>query len=403
LKLYAYILSLILLVVLPSFRSFSQDENCYISFDFYGDSITFRSTQATDVPFNSTLSDETIDAFYNQIASSDYQPIVDALLAYKKKHVPDDWVYYQLIRRTAQNIAPKADNYYRYTLYKWFLLCKSGYNATLNIKGDKLLFYVQSDDDIYDIPYFTKDGKKFICLNYHDYGYNIDFATNDMHNMLISIPGAENSFSYNLSHLPDFRPENYVDKKLEFSYRDINYHFNVKMSDEVKKMFANYPVADYHLYFNAPLSSETYNSLIPELKKNVKGLGVKQGIDYLMHFTRYAFGYLPDQENFGREKHLSPEQTLLYGNSDCEDRAALFYYLVKEIYNRPMIVLAFPHHLTIAVKFDKPIGQPILFNGSAYSICEPTPQLEDLPLGALSPDLKTTSWEVAFSYDPSGK
>jgi hypothetical protein len=30
-----------------------------------------------------------------------------------------------------------------------------------------------------------------------------------------------------------------------------------------------------------------------------------------MRFTRYAFLYENDQDNFGKEKRLSPEQTLL--------------------------------------------------------------------------------------------
>jgi hypothetical protein len=58
---------------------------------------------------------------------------------------------------------------------------------------------------------------------------------------------------------------------------------------------------------------------------------VKGGVDYLMRFTRYAFMFKPDAENFGSEKRLTPEQTLLYPESDCEDRAALFFCLVKEI------------------------------------------------------------------------
>lgn len=399
----AYILSLLL--VFNSFPLlFGQAERSAVHFDFYGDTIAFTCGASAAHPvFSDSLSSASIRAFYDRMAASDYQPIVDALLAYKQRHYPDDWVFYQLIRRTAQNISPKEDNYFRYTLVKWFLLCKSGYDATLNIIDDKLLFYVQSNEDIYDIPYFRRDGKKYICLNYHDYGYNIDFEHNKLLNVAIAMPGAENKFSYKVSQLPDFGPESYYDKNLEFSYHDVSYHFRVKVNADVQKMFVNYPVADYNLYFNAPLSRETYNSLIPQLREQVKDMNVKQGVDYLMHFTRYAFLYKPDMEHFGREKHMLPEQTLLYDQSDCADRAALFYCLVKELYNLPMIALLFPHHLTIAVKFDKPEGNPIVFNGAAYSLCEPTPQTEDLPIGRLSPELSKESYQVAYAYDPAKK
>ncbi|RYE21497.1 MAG: hypothetical protein EOP51_15485, partial [Sphingobacteriales bacterium] len=126
----------------------------------------------------------------------------------------------------------------------------------------------------------------------------------------------------------------------------------------------------------------------------------KKGVDYLMRFTRYAFLYEDDGLNFGKEKRLSPEQTLLNKYSDCDDRAALFFFLVKEIYNLPMIVLAYPEHVTVAVKFDKPVGQPVIYNGEKYSICEPTPQVGDPLMGEIPKNLKNETYEVALVYEP---
>src|SRR4030095_12952797 len=120
-----------------------------------------------------------------------------------------------------------------------------------------------------------------------------------------------------------------------------------------------YPVVDYSTYFNIPLSAATYGTLISSLKAKIKRLKVKEGVDYLMHFTRYAFLFKPDEEVFGQEKRLSPEETLMYDNSDCDDRAGLLFYLVKDIYDRPMMVVEYPKHVTIAVKFHKPYGNTI--------------------------------------------
>jgi hypothetical protein len=122
-----------------------------------------------------------------------------------------------------------------------------------------------------------------------------------------------------------------------------------------------------------------------------------------MRFTRYAFLYEDDENNFGKEKRLSPEETLFARYSDCDDRAALFFYLVKEIYNLPMIALLYPTHITMAVQFDKPVGSPIIYKGKAYSLCEPTPQLEDLKIGQLSAKLKNKPYEVVYQYIPDNK
>ncbi|PZP38461.1 MAG: hypothetical protein DI598_20740 [Pseudopedobacter saltans] len=97
---------------------------------------------------------------------------------------------------------------------------------------------------------------------------------------------------------------------------------------------------------------------------------------------------------------MTAEQTLLYENSDCEDRAALFFYLVKEIYKLPMIVVVYPQHVTVAVKFDKSFGDTISYDGETYTVCEPTPQARNLALGELLPELKKLSFEIAYAYKP---
>lgn len=374
-----------------------------IQFDFCGELITFDFDR-TLVPNKPVLSNESsISAFYQNLNHKDYDPIITALLAYKEKFKPDDWLYYQLIRKAAQQISPKTEDYHRYTLYKWYFLTRSGYDAILTTSGDYILFYIHCEENTYNIPNRMENDKQYVCLNYHDYGNNIDFIKNKFTVVNLTVPEARTPFSYKITHLPEFRATDYKEKNLSFSYNENEYHYKVKLNTQIQTLFINYPVVDYALYLNIPLSHETYYSLIPLLKKSVKGLSVKNGVDYLMRFTRYAFLFEPDTKAFGGEKRLSPEQTLLYDQSDCEDRVALFYCLVKEIYNLPMIVLSYPKHVTIAVQFNKPVGKPIIYNGNKYSICEPTPQKEDLMLGQILPELKKAPYEVAYVYRPQKK
>jgi hypothetical protein len=77
--------------------------------------------------------------------------------------------------------------------------------------------------------------------------------------------------------MPDFKPESYADKKIEFNYKHKVYHFNIKLNPEVEGLFANYPGVDFEYYFNIPLSKETYGSLIPLLRNNLKGMNQKKG------------------------------------------------------------------------------------------------------------------------------
>ena len=388
----------LLLVCLLS--SFSPKETDPLRFDFYGDTIELDVDRSFRVGFDDTLSLTSVSHFYQKLEAGKHKALVEKMLLYKKQYQLDDWLYYQLIRRTAQSISPKEKNYIAYTIYKWFLLCQSGYNATLQTSGSKILFYVQSDEIIYDIPFHYKDERQYVCLNYHDYGSMIDFDKEKFTELQVDIPAAINPFSYKINQLPGFKPEDYLEKELLFNIYQTEYRLKVKLNPQIKTLFANYPVVEYASYFNIPLSKETYSSLIPILKQNIKGLNEKNGIDYLMRFTREAFVFERDMDAFGKEKRFSPEQTLLHEYSDCEDRAALFFYLVKEIYNLPMIVLSYPKHITVAVKLDKPIGTPIMYNGEQYTICEPTPQKQDLLIGQVLPSLKKVPFEVVYAYSP---
>jgi len=369
------------------------------SFEFYNGTFNFSTDASIVIPVAKTATATEVTQFYSSISSGNYTALISSLKAYREKYNLNDWIYYQLIRKTAEQISPKADNYFRYTLYKWFLLNKCGYDARLAVGNNQVIFYVRNDEDISDIPFFMIDGKKFVCLNYHDYGKL--FKQADAYKPVkISIPEATNAFSYKVTRMPDFKPESYQEKDLEFSYRQTIYHFKLKVNEDVQTIFKNYPVVDFESYFNIPLSKETYSSLIPTLKENLKRMDQKKGVDYLMRFTRYAFLYEDDSENFGQEKRNAPEQTLLNKYSDCDDRAALFFYLVKEIYNLPMVALLYPTHLTMAVQFDKPIGDFIIYNGKKYSFCEPTPQKENLKIGQVSSHLKNIKYEVVYAYEP---
>jgi hypothetical protein len=370
--------------------------------DFYGDTIELPFESARFIEFRDSLSQESIQAFYDRISSGHFEPVVQSLLRFRDEHRPDDWLFYQLIRKTAQCISPKSDNYPRYTLYKWFLLASTGYDAFVAISQKKILFYVQSDDAIYNIPYRVKNGKQYVCLNYHDYG-SIDFSKESFAEVPVPVPGAKTGFTYKVTRLPNFNNGDYSVKDIRFNYNENEYSFKVKVNPQVKTIFANYPVVDYGTYFNIPLNSVTYGSLIPALKDKLKGMNTKSGVDYLMHFTRYAFLFKPDQEAFGQEKRLTPEQTLLYDNSDCEDRAGLFFYLVKEIYDLPMVVLEYPRHVTIAVKFDKPYGNTVVYNGERYSVCEPSSQRYDLKIGELPSSLRNTAYDIPYVYTPKTK
>ncbi len=394
-KIYLFALLLKVSIVFSHTTAYAQQ----YAVDFYEGTVNFSADTSVDITFNDSLTKQNISIFYNQLSSGNYQNLISSLTTYKENHHLNDWLYYQLIRKTAEQLSPKAINYNRYTLYKWFLMIKSGYDAKIAIGNNQIIFYVRNDEDISDIPFFMIDEKKYMCLNYHDYG-KLFQKEGSYIPVNIKVEGAKKQFIYKITRMPNFKPNAYYQKQISFKYKHKEYHFDVKLTDEVSSIFKNYPIVDFESYFNIPLSKATYASLIPILKENIKKMPTKKGVDYLMRFTRYAFLYKDDEMALGKERRFSPEQTLLNDQSDCDDRAALFFYLVKEIYNLPMIAMLYPTHLTMAVQFEKAIGDVIVYNGNSYSVCEPTPQKQDLKIGQLSTQLKNTPYQIVYAYLP---
>lgn len=391
---------IILIMVFTVSAAFGQKQVDRVSIDCFGEVMEHRFDSPVSVDLEHPVTEEQIQAYCRKMANPAFEQLVQKLKQFKEKNRLDDWLYYQIIRRVADQIAPKSADYTLYTLYKWHLLSLSGYDAILTYSREKILFYVLSSENVYNIPIRSEGGKTYVCLNYHDYG-SIDFASHAFRRIDIPVQGARHAFSYSVSSIPDLKKTS-SEKELNFTYNNSEYHFKIKLNPSISNYFKNYPATDYEKHFNIPLSRDTYNSLIPALKKYIKGLHAKDGIDFLMHFTRYSFLFKPDTEKYGMEKIYSPEMTLLSDYSDCEDRVSLFYCLVKELYDLPMIVVVYPKHVSIAVHFDKSFGKTIDYNGRKFTICEPTSQEKDLKLGESIPSLANAPYQIAFAYEPVG-
>ncbi|MCH5600249.1 hypothetical protein [Niabella ginsengisoli] len=380
----------------------SQSKPDLVTLNFYGDTVKYEPNIDSYIHFDDNdRSSANVTRVLTKMEEADFTPVLQVLNDYKTKEHPDDWMFYQLVRKIAESMSPKSLNYWQYTLYKFFLMYKSGYEPTLAINDSKIVFFIQSNDNVYNMLFRQRKGKTYICINYHDYAGKFDFEKEKFEELYFLNDDQERkAFSYRISKLPHFNKNDYVVKKLNFSLYENEYFFRVKINPDVKTIFKNYPVVDYEMQLNAPVSEETKESLLPLLFKEVRKLSPTEGIDYLMHFVRYAFPYEPDTKIYGVDKRLTPEQTILSDNSDCEDRVALFYFLIKELYNLPMLIVAYPNHVTVAVKFDKPIGETISYNGEQYTFCEPTPQEEELKLGEIPVKYAKQKSEIVYAYVP---
>ena len=96
---------------------------------------------------------------------------------------------------------------------------------------------------------------------------------------------------------------------------------------------------------------------------------------------------------------FTPEETLYYLYSDCEDRSALFYNMVKEILKIDVVLVDFPGHASAAVHFEKSPDKdrnikPVFHKGKAYYVCDPTGPGNHLRLGEYPSGFENTTPRV---------
>ena len=370
-----------------------------IRFSFLGKEYSIKTRE---IPEGFTKNQNNANNFSTTIKLLDtyWSEIIPELSIIRNKLNLSDWHYYQLIRKVSQQILSKERDYWGYTYCKWFFLARSGFRPLLCTIDNKLLLYIQSYSSIYNIPIKIIDEKQYVCLNYHDYNHDIPIEKNTPQPIQSSLVENGDEFNYMISTMPELPEEKYVNKTIEFTYKGETAKHDIKVFPEIKDYFINYPVIDYRFQFNIPFSKLTYSSLIPSLQLKLKDKTKEEGVEYIMFLVRNALGFEADSLMYGREKRFSPEETLASDWSDCEDHAGLFFSMVREVYNLPMIVLSYPDHINVAVNLEKSKGKTIMHNGKIYTVCEPTPQKKVLYLGQIEKKLSKQPYEVVYEYAP---
>ena len=115
----------------------------------------------------------------------------------------------------------------------------------------------------------------------------------------------------------------------------------------------------------------------------------------MLNFVQTAFDYKTDEQQFGYEKYFYPEEVIAYPYSDCEDRSALFAWLVTEYTDAEVVGLQYEGHLATAVCFGNDVnisGDRFLYAGKRYYVCDPT--YINASIGMTMPQFKNVTPEI---------
>lgn len=334
------------------------------SFEFYGHQLRLPYPQRFRNTYRGTLNSAGIAQHWRYLAEGDNQETITAIEQQANALKLNDWGKAKLVDAFVRSF--QRDNSSRQFI-NWYLLVKLGFDARIAY-NDRIHLLLPSAQELFGVTFFKLNGSTYYALNLNDTPLNpgkiftyegqhgqakkrINFT--DAHTMLVAgtVLKREWNYSFNNKQLP----------------LKIYYHEQfIRFLDSMPQLALNH-------YFAAEMPAETAALLLKQLRPLVDSRTELEAVNQLLKFVQTNFAYKTDEQQFGRENYLFPLETLHYPFSDCEDRAALFAWLVKSMLALDVIIVNYPGHVATAVAFSSHVeGDAITHNKKRYVIADPT-------------------------------
>jgi len=343
-----------------------QPKGHKIQITFYGHNLEFYYDPQLKVSLQRPINQNSISSIWSDMSKADYDGLLKQINAQRKPLTLNDWGFALLTNTIAQNIHPGSKN--DQSVFAWYLMTKAGYQARIAYDPNYVYLLMPSQQQLFAAPYFTFDKVRYYALSFD----GVKQKPGKIFTYNGHYPGATKRLNMSLSHAFNTARKQ-KDRFLKFSYRKKTYQINVAYDTETIRYLKTYPQMDITLYFNSELNLATANPLLKQLKPLVEGKPEVEAVNLILRFVQTAFKYKTDEQQFGLENYLFPEETLHYPYSDCEDRSVFFAWIVHHLLGLQVVGLDFPGHIATAVHFSDNVGgDAINVNGKRFVVTDPT-------------------------------
>jgi hypothetical protein len=348
---------------------------------------------ATDIPLRTipspmlagSVNQETIRKYWGDMSASDYGPIVHDLAKIRTDLGLNDWGYLMLLNSIAKKAYPNRPN--ERVLMVWFYLIKSDYDVRIGFNSTRAHLLTPIDNTLYNASFLTLNGKRFYVIQFD----NAQERVGSLFTYEGDYPGVTKRMNLAVDREVKLATD-MMERELNFTHQGKRYEIRVPINRNAISYYEMYPQTDYPVYPMSKGTGATLHSLTTQLKVLLEGQSQADAARTLLNFVQTAFEYKTDQDQFGREKWMMPEETLFYPYSDCDDRAILYAYLVRELIGLEVVGLLYPSHLTTAILLPGVQGDMITHNGKRYLAADPTYIGADI--GMTMPQLKGETPQV---------
>ena len=369
----------------------------YILVDFYTVTLTLPVIPKIGMSLPKEMNDEAYRNIYAHFESTAYHPFLKKLGDYRRGMSIGDWHFYLILAEYSE-FAFKDQGGDFPILFQWFILRKSGIDARLMKAAGHLFLNVRTEDIEFGFYLMEQTAQKFANLTARRDGLKLDNLAGTMSAAMVD--GADMPFTMRMSQMPRLLVTDTVERLIEFTHKGKAHRVKVKLNKNWLQVMDDFPYYNQKSYFEVGMSREAENSLLPALRKLIEYKSDVEKVEFLLSFTRTAFFYKEDAGRYGKEKPMTPEQTLYHSYSDCEDRAALFFYLCRKLMGLPEIVLDFETHVGCAVALEGVTGDYYKYKGKKFIYCEPTGPQDILKPGEMWEKVKAQKASILFEYLP---
>ncbi|MBE9567992.1 MAG: hypothetical protein IMF14_04800 [Proteobacteria bacterium] len=357
-----------------------------LDINFYGKQLRFYYDARLDQRLIRQIDKNAVSDYWSALSRSDYDGLLEQLAAEKNALQLNDWAYASLVNTLALAINHHKKN--EAALLSWFLLAKSGYKARIAYDDASIYLLVPSRQEMFEVSYFTFSGTRYYAISFD--GKKQRFGRVFTYDS--EYPGASKEFDMRVTPVVASNGKS-ERRHLSFEFERKKYNVDVSYDRGRVKFFDSYPQLDLDLYFGSGVYKVTATPLQKQLAAYMKGMSEQQAVNFLLRFVQTALKYETDEQQFGEENYLFPEETLFYPYSDCEDRAILFSWLVQSLLKLDVVGLDYPGHIATAVNLhSRAAGDSITYKGKHYVVADPT--YINATIGMTMPDLKQYQPEV---------
>ncbi len=360
-----------------------------VEINYFGNTLQFTYAKGlAGVRLPHHLDDASMSSFWQTAASTEHQALLNQLHFQQRALQLNDWAYVVLVNQFAQAVYPDRTN--EQSTLSWFLLLKSGYKARIGYDREGNAFLLlPSKQMIQFASYLKYDGENYFVLNSSGAKQP---RVSSLYSYKGNYQGADKAIDMRLTKAIQTH-EALAVRKLAFVYGGKRYRLDVDYDRETVKFLHTYPQVSYEVFFESDVNRVTREKVLGQLRPMIKGMSERDAANFLVRMTQTSFKYETDQQQFGYEDSLFPEETIFYPASDCEDRAYFYAWLVRELLGLEVVGLLYPNHMATAVQFRQKVGgDSIHYQGKTYVISDPTYINADV--GAAMPQFKRVRPEI---------